>query len=140
MRSHLLMAAFLLTCSSFVFKITATHPSTDSGVPVLSNSPGKIIDFNVLRFSGEKVFLSWHTEGDSPQIVYEVLRKHNKLSQFVSLGVVEPKSAQGVAVDYSFLDDNSYSDSSFYCLKKTTPDSVVFYSITKGVAGVGRNR
>jgi hypothetical protein len=134
------MAAFLLTCSSFVFKITATHPSINSDMPLFSISHRKIIDFNVLRFSGKKVFLSWHTEGDSPQIVYEVLRKHNKLTQFVSLGVIEPKSEDESAADYSFLDDNSYSDSSYYCLKKTTPDSVIFYSITKGVAGVGRNR
>ena len=79
-----------------------------------------------------------HTEGDSRQMVYEVLRKHKQLSQFVSLGVVQPKDGNGE--DYSFVDVNNYADSSYYCLKKTTSDSAVFYSITKGVEGVGKNR
>jgi hypothetical protein len=134
------MAVLLLTCSSFVLENTLTRALPEGRKLPIAKSPKKILDFNVHRFSGEKVFLSWHTEGDSPQIVYEVLRKHKKLSQFVSLGVVEPKSVEGNACDYSFIDVNSFSDSSYYCLKKTTPDSVIFFSITKGVEGIGRNR
>jgi hypothetical protein len=134
------MAVLLLTCSSFVLENTLTHALPEGRKLRIEKSPKKILDFNVHRFSGEKVFLSWHTEADSPQIVYEVLRKHKKLSQFVSLGVVEPKSVDGNACDYSFIDANSYSDSSYYCLKKTTPDSVIFFSITKGVEGIRRNR
>jgi hypothetical protein len=140
MRLHLIKAVLFLSCSSFVLENTAIQSSAEDKELLITDSPEKVIDFNVLRFSGEKVFLSWHTEGDSPQIVYEVLRKHNKLSQFVSLGNVQPKSEDGNSADYSLVDVNSYSDSSYYCLKKTSPDSVVFYSITKGVAGVGRNR
>lgn len=140
MRSHYFMAVLFLTCSSFVLENTVTPSSIESKKFLIPKSPKKILDFNVHRFSGEKVFLSWHTEGDSPQVVYEVLRKQKKLSQFVSLGIVEPKSAEGNACDYSFTDANSYSDSSYYCLKKTTSDSVVFFSVTKGVAGVGKNR
>lgn len=134
------MAVLFLTCSSFVLENTVTPSSIESKKSLIPRSLKKILDFNVHRFSGEKVFLSWHTQGDSPQIVYEVLRKHKRLSQFVSLGVVEPKSMEGNACDYSFIDVNSYSDSSYYCLKKTTPDSVIFFSITKGVEGIGRNR
>jgi hypothetical protein len=134
------MAVLLLTCSSFVSENAATHSSISGKKLLIANSPQRILDFNVRRFSGAKVFLSWHTEGDVPQIVYEVLRKHKKLAQFVSLGIVKPKSVSGNVADYSFIDDNHYSDSSYYCLKKTTPDSIVFYSITKGVAGVSRNR
>lgn len=140
MRSHYLTAVLFFTCSSFVLENTVTHSSTEGKELLIAKSPEKVLDFNVQRFSGEKVFISWHTEDDSPQIVYEVLRKHKMFSQFVSLGIVRPKSEDGSAAHYSFIDDNSYSDSSYYCLKKTTPDSVVFYSITKGVAGVGRNR
>jgi hypothetical protein len=134
------MAVLFLTCSSFVLENTVTLSSIEGKKSVIPKSPKRILDFNVHRFSGEKVFLSWHTEGDSPQIVYEVLRKHKKFSQFVSLGVVEPKSVDGNACDYSFIDVNSYSDSSYYCLKKTTLDSVIFFSITKGVEGIGRDR
>lgn len=140
MRSHYLVALLFLTCSSFVLENTATHRLPEGKKLLIAKSPKKILDFNVHRFSGEKVFLSWHTEGDSPQIVYEVLRKHKRLSQFVSLGVVEPKLVEGNASEYSFIDVNSYSDSSYYCLKKTTPDSVIFFSITKGVEGIGKNR
>jgi hypothetical protein len=140
MRSHYLTAVLFFTCSSFVLENTVTHSSTEGKELLIAKSPEKVLDFNVKRFSGEKVFISWHTEDDSPQIVYEVLRKHEMFSQFVSLGIVRPKSEDGPAAHYAFIDDNSYSDSSYYCLKKTNPDSVVFYSITKGVAGVGRNR
>ena len=134
------MAALFLICSSFVLKTSVTRIPTKGKETVLLSSPAKILDFNVHRFSGEKVFLSWHSEGDPPQIVYEVLRKQTKLSQFISMGVVEPKSMDDNGCDYSFIDVNSYSDSSYYCLKKTTPDSVIFFSITKGVEGIGRNR
>lgn len=69
-----------------------------------------------------------------------MLRKHEKLSQFVSLGVIQPKSLNDNSADYSFIDLNDYTDSTYYCLKKTNTDSVVFYSITKGVEGVGKER
>jgi hypothetical protein len=138
--SYYLTAVLFFTCSSFVLENTVTYSSTEDKELWIAKSLKKILDFKVHRFSGEKVFISWHTEGDSPQIVYEVLRKHEKLSQFVSLGIVRPKSEDGSAAHYSFIDDNSYFDSSYYCLKKTNPDSVVFYSITKGVEGIGRNR
>jgi hypothetical protein len=130
------MAVLFLTCSSFLLEQTVSHTTQ----PNKSLTGKKFFDFNVRRFSGEKVFLSWHTEDDSPQIVYEVLRKHKKLSQFVSLGVIKPKSLDGNVADYSFIDVNNYTDSSFYCLKKTAPDSVIFYSITKAVEGTGRSR
>jgi hypothetical protein len=139
MRSYTLTAVVFLTCSSFILKFTAKRSLLDNTTSIAAVSSKKILDFNVRRFSGEKVFLSWHTEGDLKQMVYEVLRKHKQLSQFVSLGVVQPKE-DGNGGDYSFVDVNNYSDSSYYCLKKTTSDSVVFYSITKGVEGVGKNR
>ena len=129
------MVVVFLTCTSFVLKTVITSLSFAN-----TNPPKKIVDFNVHRFSGEKVFLSWHTEEDSKQIVYEVLRKHERLSQFVSLGIIQPKEIDDNSADYSFIDVNSFEDSSYYCLKRTTQDSVVFFSITKGVEGITMNR
>jgi hypothetical protein len=139
MRSYTLTAVLFLSCSSFILKFTATPLLLDNDESIAALFSKRILDFNVHRFSGEKVFLSWHREGDSGQMVYEVLRKHKQLSQFVSLGVAQPKG-DGNGEDYSFVDVNDYADSSYYCLKKTTSDSAVFYSITKGVEGVGKNR
>jgi hypothetical protein len=139
MRSCILTAVLFLTCSSFILKFTATGSLLDSTKSVPAGFLKRIPDFTVHRLSGEKVFLSWHTEGDSKQMVYEVLRKQKQLSQFVSLGVVQPKE-DGNGGDYSFVDVNNYSDSSYYCLKKTTSENVIFYSRTKGVEGVGKNR
>jgi len=128
MRSHLLTTVVFIICTSFVLNTGKPHSSMN------------VLDFNVHRLRGEKVFLSWHTEGETQQVVYEVLRKHKFLSQFVSLGVVQPKFQNDNTADYSFTDVNNYSDSSYYCLKKTNSDSVIFYSITKGVEGVWNDR
>jgi len=73
-------------------------------------------------------------------VIYEVLLRHKKTEQLVSLGVVKPKSVENNSAEYSFVDINSFSDSSYYCLKKTNADSIIFYSITKGIEGVGKDR
>ena len=134
MRSHFLAVVILITCSSFLLK---DNSKIGSRFETAGNS---VVVFTVHRLSGEKVFLSWHTEGESQQAVYEVLRKHEKLTPFVSLGVVQPKYQNDNSADYSFVDLNDYSDSSYYCLKKTNADSVIFYSITKGVEGIVKER
>lgn len=132
MRSYLLLAALFVIQSSFYFKTTARCSE-------FVNAPKRMLDFNVQRLSGDRVFLSWHTD-DLKHTVYEVLRKHKILSQFVSLGIVQPKPEDGSGSSYAFVDSNNHSDSSYYCLKQTTKDSVIFFSLTKGVEGIGRNR
>lgn len=97
-------------------------------------------DFAIHRLSNERVFASWHTASDDKQAIYEVLRKHSKRDTFVVLAIVSPASIQANTADYSFTDINSFPDSSYYCLKKTNGDGVIFYSVTKGIEGTARER
>ena len=136
MRPHLLAAAILLSCSSFLNEGYFISAKPDASLQPTANYS----DFTVCRLSGGRVFVAWHTENESPQVTYEVLRKHSKKELFISLGVVQPKSKGDNSAEYTFTDTNSFSDSSYYCLKKTNVDSVIFYSITKAVEGVGKNR
>ena len=135
MRSLILSAVMLLACSSFlnVYWVTKNLKTAEA-------KSKNILDLTVRRLSGERVMLAWHTEGDNYKAIYEVLRKHKARDQFISLGVASPESKQDNTADYSFVDTNDFADSSFYCLKKTNADSVVFYSVTKGVEGVGKER
>jgi len=103
-------------------------------------SDNNVSDFNVRRLSGERVMISWHTEGELQPVRFEVMRKHEKMKPFVSLGIVEPKTTENNSADYSFIDLNNYADSTLYCLKRITADSVIFYSISKGVPGIGKDR
>lgn len=136
MRSLLLIAAVFFTCSAFFYNSSAGNESFLSK----HTSTKNIFDLTVRRLSGERVIVAWHTEGDAPGIVYEVLRRHKKRDVFVSLGKAAPELKQGNTADYSFVDTNNFTDSSYYCLKKTNVDSVIFYSIAKGVEGVGKGR
>jgi hypothetical protein len=106
----------------------------------LKKSAKNIFDFTVHRLSGQRVIISWHTQGESDPVRFEVLRKHSNTVPFNSLGEVFPKLKEDNSADYSFVDVNSFSDSSFYCLKKTSSDGVIFFSITKGVEGIGKER
>lgn len=131
MRSHLLLTVFLLNSSSFSVNL------------ILHQRLGLLksfSDFTIHRLSNERVFLSWHTTDDAENVTYEVLRKHHKMDLFISLGVVQPKSVEVNTADYSFVDENDFPDSSYYCLKKTNTDKVVFYSVTRGVEGITGER
>ena len=136
MRSLFLTAAVFFTCSAFL------NDGSTGNESVLSKhtSTKNIFDLTVRRLSGERVIVAWHTEGDAPGIVYEVLRRHKKRDVFASLGKASPELKQGNTADYSFVDTNNFTDSSYYCLKKTNVDSVIFYSIAKGVEGLGKER
>lgn len=133
MRSLLFTAVILLTCSSFFNQGSESLSSKIAGTK-------NIFDLTVRRLSSERVIVAWHTEGDAPGTIYEVLRRHSKREVFASLGVVSPELKQDNNADYSFVDVNNFTDSSYYCLKKTNVDSVVFYSIAKGVEGIGKER
>lgn len=137
MRSHLLKGIVFISCSSF---LSASLPVTQKSDSDIFNSGKNIFDFTVHRLSGERVMISWHTQGEPEQIKFEVMRKHGRGIPFASLGIVEAKSKENNSADYSFIDINNFPDSTFYCLKKTDLDSVVFYSITKGIDGAGKER
>lgn len=134
MRSLLVSAAIFFLCSSFLNDL---FNKTEAPKNQTSKN---IFDLAVRRLSGERVIVAWHTEGDLHKVSYEVLRKHKVRDQFISLGVASPELKQDNSADYSFVDTNDFADSSFYCLKKTNADSIIFYSITRGVEGVRKER
>jgi hypothetical protein len=131
MRSHLLPIAFLLSSSTFCVKLVLHQRLA---------FPKSFSDFTIHRLSNERVFVSWHTTDDAENVTYEVLRKHHKTDLFISLGVVQPKSVEVSTADYAFVDVNDFPDSSYYCLKKTNTDKVIFYSVTRGVEGITGER
>lgn len=136
MRLYFLTAAIFFSSSSFLARDFSFHRNSKSK---MANTKS-IFDLRVRRLSGERVIISWHTEGDQDGVLYEVLRRHKKGDQFISLGTSSPELKQENTADYLFVDANNFEDSSYYCLKKTNVDSVVFYSITKGVEGVLKDR
>jgi len=139
MRSLLLTGIIFLGCSSFLNDGYSLYSKTESGI-YPAKASNNFFDFTAHRLSGDRVVISWHTENESEQVHFEVMRKHGKNVPFSSLGSVVPKSTEDKSADYSFVDINTFSDSSFYCLKKTDADSIVFFSATKGVEGIGKDR
>jgi hypothetical protein len=139
MRSYLFIAVLFFTCTSFLNDYSNYTKCISPDVSSLKTGM-TIFDFTLHRLSGERVIISWHTEGEQEQVRFEVMRVHGKGQPYISLGVVEPKSKEENSFAYAFIDINNFRDSSYYCLKKTNADSVVFYSLTKGVEGVGKER
>jgi hypothetical protein len=133
MRPFLFTAAFFIICTSFLTDIEINSKA-------LNNFRWNTVDITVQRLSGARVLIAWHTQGEGDQVRYEVMRKHGRNTQFISLGIVQPRSKEDGFADYAFIDSNDYVDSSYYCLKKTTVDDVVFYSLTKSVEGVEKER
>ncbi len=126
-------AALFIFCTSFLTDVVSNSKA-------LSDFRWNTVDITVQRLSGARVLIAWHTQGEGDQVRYEVMRKHGKNMQFISLGIIKSKSNEESLADYSFIDINDYPDSSYYCLKKTTADNVVFYSLTKTVEGVEQER
>jgi len=139
MRSYLLTSLVLFTCASF-FTASTVHVKSNYSDAKLLYRNKIFVDFTVHRLSGERVFVSWHTEGEPEQVIYEVMRRHTRTEGYISLGVVSAKTKEGNTADYAFIDSNDFADSSYYCLKKTNVDGVIFYSMAKGVEGVARER
>lgn len=133
MRRFLFTAVLFIICTSFSTPVVI-HSVT------LNDFCWNTVDITVQRLSGARVLITWHTRGEGDQVRYEVMRKHGRNTQFISLGMVQPRSKEDGFADYAFIDSNDYPDSSYYCLKKTTVDNVVFYSLTKSVEGVEKER
>jgi hypothetical protein len=133
MRTYVLTAMFFIACSSFVKP--AGHPTSfvDKG------SKKNVFDVTVHRLSGDRVMISWHADGESGQSRFEVMRRHGR-GIFTSLSSVEAKSRDYSLNDYSFVDINSFADSSFYCVKEISAANVVFFSTAKGIEGIARER
>lgn len=130
-------------CLAGAFLFTSNRPGLTAKIPSGPNnilSTQRLVDFRVLRMSGGRVLITWHTERESANVSFEVMRKHGRGTPYVSLGIVQPKSGNINSADYSFIDINEFADSSFYRVKKTNADDVVFYSLAKGIEGLGRER
>ena len=140
MRALLLTGIIFFACSSFLSDSYYGYQKPNSEDFNFDKPVKNVFDFTVQRLSGDRVMVSWHTEGEMQQARFEVMRKHEKGKPFASLGIVEPRSREDNSADYSFIDVNVFQDSTFYCLKKTDTDSVVFFSVTRGVGGVGKER
>lgn len=133
MKPCFFIAAVFITCSSFIWNASFTN--------MHSRQSAMIIDFSVARLSGARVFISWHTEKETPGVQYEVMRQDKRTSQYFSVDVVGPNKQSSVSViaDYSYIDFNNNPDSSYYRIKKKSPDGVVFFSVPKAVEGIGRH-
>jgi hypothetical protein len=140
MGSHLILAAFTIGCSVIFPDSIRSDSKPNSDQIIAFHSVNGIVGFKVQRMSGGRVFLSWHTENEHGGVSFEVLRKHGKGTPYISLGTIEPKSKNSNSADYSFIDMNEFTDSSFYCLKKTNAEDVIFYSLPKGISGLEKNR
>lgn len=136
MKLHVLSAVFF-SCLSFSGLNGIRQTNHQTGQTIANNQ--NIHDFAVHRLSGGRVLVAWHTEGEPAQIRFEVMRQYRK-GQFVSLGIISPKSIDGGSIAYSFIDENNLPESSFYRLKKTNSDSVIFYSMAKEVKGLSKER
>lgn len=134
MKQCFFIAAIFVASSSFFWKpsLTKSH----------FHQSATIFDFFVQRLSGERVLISWHTQNESPGVRFEVMRQDRRASQYFSVDVVNPNKQSGPAsiADYAYIDSNNNADSSFYRIKKKTEDGVVFFSIPKGVEGLGKHR
>lgn len=130
MRSRILLlrvsgAAILFCCTGFLYY---------SSLSVNRN----VFDLSAKRLSGSRVLVSWHTSGETAPVQFEVMRTFSRKTGCRSIAVVRPLDSTGsVIADYRFVDaSNESSDTSFYCLKKTRADGVVFYSVVLRVPGV----
>jgi hypothetical protein len=133
MKSNLFTAAFLSACT-FVFMSTSRVQQRQS--------PQTVIDFSVQRLSGKRVQISWHTRNEKEQVQFEVMRRFGRTVPFAPIGSVQQKLQTGIndIVDYSFVDEkNMNPDTSFYCVKKTDAEGVIFYSLPKAVEGAGKS-
>jgi hypothetical protein len=138
MRTYVFTAVFFLASSSFINGNNVFNDRFYSE-NIHRSRGNNVFDVTVHRLSGERVMISWHTDGEPVQSRFEVMRKHG-IGIFTSLGVVEPGSTEDNLGDFSFIDVNHFADSSFYCVKETAADSVVFFSVTKGIEGIGKER
>ena len=138
MRTYLLGGIICLACSSFSANsdlCAGAHRSKIGKLALKQN----VFELTVHRLSGNRVIISWHCENETAQSRFEVMRKHGT-EIYSSLGIVEPRLAENNSSDFSFVDINTFEDSSFYCVKKTDPGGVVFFSLSRGVEGVGSER
>jgi hypothetical protein len=140
MRSHFVTGIFFYGFSFFWNVPNSVQSKFLSENTSSFSSDYNVSEFNVRRLSGERVIISWHTESELHPVRFEVMRKHEKMKPFVSIGIVEPKTTENNSADYSFIDLNNFADSTLYCLKKITDDRVIFYSASKGVPGKSRDR
>lgn len=132
MKSCFFIAAIFVACPSFIRNASYVRRHFQHSAT--------IIDFSVQRLSGDRVFISWHTEREGQEVQYEVMRQDGRISQYFSVDVVNPDKQKSVTAisDYSYIDINHNPDSSYYRIKKKTANGVVFFSIPKGVEGVGK--
>jgi hypothetical protein len=138
MRTCVLSAMFFIAYSSLV-KTGVSITSPFYSQTVNKSEKKNVFDVTVHRLSGDRVVISWHADEESDQSRFEVMRRQRG-GIFTSLASVEAKSRDHNLTDYSFVDINSFADSSFYCVKETSASNVVFFSTTRGIEGIAKDR
>jgi hypothetical protein len=138
MRTYVLSAMFFIAYSSLV-KTGGSITSPFYSQTVNKSEKKNVFDVTVHRLSGDRVVISWHVDEESDQSRFEVMRRQRG-GIFTSLASVEAKSRDHNLTDYSFVDINSFADSSFYCVKETSASNVVFFSTTRGIEGIAKDR
>ncbi|HWJ91405.1 MAG TPA: hypothetical protein VNR87_09860 [Flavisolibacter sp.] len=103
-------------------------------LPLQDFPPSTIVDFTVRRLSKKTVLVSWHTEAEEDNRGFEIERKNGFQGVFLPVGMVSSKaggSKRGPILDYSFLDTNSFSGTSYYRILQKDADGHGYYTVIK---------
>lgn len=112
---------------------------SEFGIGLLATTlPVKLTHFNVRRMTISNVQVSWQTQTEQNNKGFDIERRQENESNFITKGFVASKASGGnstVAVDYSFEDANTYKGISYYRLRQVDLDNRAYYSLIKAVKG-----
>jgi hypothetical protein len=109
--------------------------SVPEGGPTPGPTPVILSTFEVQRTDKNIVTATWKTEQEINSSRFEIQRSSNN-SVFETVGtVVSPNSNSNIVQSYSFTDNNSLNEVSFYRIKMIDKDNSFTYSPIKTVKG-----
>ncbi|AXY76069.1 T9SS C-terminal target domain-containing protein [Paraflavitalea soli] len=112
---------------------------SEFGIGLLSTAlPVRLTNFNVRRLTISNVQVSWQTQTEQNNKGFDIERRLDNETNFVSKGFVASQASNGnstVALDYSFADGNAYKGVSYYRLRQVDLDDRAYYSLIKAVRG-----
>lgn len=112
---------------------------SEFGIGLLSAAlPVTLTGFTVKRTNRSLVQVSWQTQTEQNNKGFDVERRLEDETNFVTKGFVGSKAPNGnstLPIDYAFADGNAYSGISYYRLKQVDLDNRAHYSLIKAVRG-----
>jgi len=99
--------------------------------------PVELLSFDATRIDAEDVELNWATASEINNKGFWVERMLEHEIEFTPIDWVEGQGTTVITTYYQILDDNSYSDISYYRLKQVDFDGTISYSEIRAVAGSG---